>query len=410
MEWTQSLRVSKYETFMKTFMDLYMLKDTKTGNYKYKNVLDMFKRTELSSGAEGVVYKVWFKGKRSTKKDDDKFIIKQINLKQIKQNKGITRSEMNVTPDEIYNLFYSNKSFNKPSLIEIISATLTNQLVFQEICPNFVINYYWNYSNNVVNLYNEYINLSDFYTWSKQKHSNEIWFNALFQIMYALACLKHHFNMLHTDLHMGNILVQKVQPGGHWIYKLDGVDYYVPNLGYIFLVSDFGFAWIPKKLLIPWYYKDRLKYITKNGLNFYDLSILIDSVKQSKAIPKYFSSELDKLFQPKELLVYPSIYYKDKYNKYKWKRSKSSTKKYFKELYDKYPKDITKSYSGLKNTISDKIYDIFYIGNFTKTKSLDVLDITYSYVIENSYLIETYSLDKPFDKTKLPKNFQTLIK
>lgn len=405
MEWTQSLRISKYETFMKSFMDLYSLKNPKTGNYKYKNVLDIFKRSELSSGAEGIVYKSQFKGNKT----GEYFIIKTINLKQIKHDKGITRSEINVTPDQIYTLFYSNKSFNKPSLTEIISATLTNQLVFQNICPNFVINYYWDYKNNIVNLYNEYINFSDFHTWSKQKHSNEIWFNALFQIMYALTALKRHFNMLHTDLHMGNILVQKIKPGGHWIYKLDGVDYYVPNLGYIFLVSDFGFAWIPKKLLIPWYYKDRLKYITKNGLNFYDLSIFIDSIKQSKGIPKYFSSELDKLFNPKELLVYPTIYYKDKYDKYKWRRSKSSVKKHFKKLYDEYPKNITKSYRGLKNTMADKIYDIFYIGNYTKTKTLDILDITYSYVIENSYLIETYSLDTTFDKSKLPQNFQKLI-
>lgn len=405
MEWTQSLRVSNYETFMKTFIDLYSLKNPKTGNYKYKNISDIFKRSELSSGAEGTVYKAQFK--RS--KRNEYFIIKTINLKKIKHDKGITRSEINVTPDKIYTLFYSNKSFNKPSLTEIISATLTNQLVFQNICPNFVINYYWDYSNNIVNLYNEYINLSDFHTWSKQKHSNEIWFNALFQIMYALTALKRHFNMLHTDLHMGNVLVQKIKPGGYWIYKLDGVDYYVPNLGYIFLISDFGFAWIPKQLIIPWYYKDRLKYITKNGLNFYDLSIFIDSIKQSKGIPKYFLSELNKLFNPKELLVYPTIYYKDKYNKYKWRKSKNSIKKQFKELYDKYPKDITKSYHGLKNTIADKIYDIFYIGNYTKTKSLDILDITYSYVIEDSYLIETYSLDQPLDKTKLPENFQKLI-
>ena len=196
--------------------------------------------------------------------------------------------------------------------------------------------------------------------------------------------------MLHTDLHIGNILVQKVKSGGYWIYKLDGVDYYLPNLGYIFIISDFGFSWIPNKLYISWYYKDRLKYITKNGQEFYDLFDFIDSIKAIKNVPKYFVSEIDKLFNPKESFVYTSDYPEN--------------------TSDNYPKDITKSYRGLKNTIADKIYDIFYIGNFTKTKRLNIQDITYSYIIENSYLIDTYSLDKSFNTSKLPKKFQSLIK
>jgi hypothetical protein len=196
--------------------------------------------------------------------------------------------------------------------------------------------------------------------------------------------------MLHTDLHIGNILVQKIKPGGYWIYKLDNVDYYLPNLGYVFIISDFGFSWIPNKLYISWYYKDRLKYITKNGQEFYDLVDFINSIKEIDNVPSYFISEIDKLFNSKEFFVYTSDNPEN--------------------ISPDYPKDITKSYHGLKNTIADKIYDIFYIGNFTKTKRLNILDITYSYIIENSYLIDTYSLDKPFDKSKLSRNFQKLIK
>ena len=102
------------------------------------------------------------------------------------------------------------------------------------------------------------------------------------------------------------------------------------------------------------------------------------------------ASEIDKLFNPKESFVYTSDYPEN--------------------TSDNYPKDITKSYRGLKNTIADKIYDIFYVGNFTKTKRLNIQNITYSYIIENSYLIDTYSLDKSFNTSKLPKKFQSLIK
>ena len=386
MEWNQLYRISKFDKFIKTLEDLYTLKNKKTNTYVYKDLSDIFIKKELASGVEGVVYKTIFKG---PKQKANQFVMKKINLKAIKSGKGITKSELDLTPDQIYTLFYSNKSFKKPSLIEIISSTLTNQLVFQNICPHFAINYYWDYRTNIVTLYNEYINYT-FESWIQQKHSNQIWFNALFQIMYALASLKKMFNMLHTDLHIGNILVQKIKKGGYWIYKLNGVDYYLPNLGYVFIISDFGFSWIPNKLYISWYYKDRLKYITKNGQEFYDLFDFIDSIKEIKNIPSYFVSEIDKLFNPKEFLVYTSDY----------PENTSSD----------YPKDITKSYRGLKNTIADKIYDIFYVGNFTKTKRLNILDITYSYIIENSYLIDTYSLDKSLDKSKLSKNFQKLIK
>lgn len=386
MEWNIPFRVSKYDKFVKTLENLYTLKDKKTNTYVYKDLSDIFITKELASGVEGVVYKSIFKG---PKQKANQFVIKKVNLKAIKSDKGITKKELNLTPDEIFTLFYSNRSFKKPSLIEIISSTLTNQLVFQNICPNFAINYYWDYRNNVVTSYNEYIN-NTFESWIQKSHSNLIWFNALFQIMYALASLKRTFNLLHTDLHIGNILVQKIKPGGYWIYKLDSVDYYLPNLGYIFIISDFGFSWIPNKLFISWYYKDRLKYITKNGQEFYDLFDFIDSIKEIKNVPSYFLSELDKLFNPKESYVYTSDYPDN--------------------TIDDYPKNITKSYRGLKNTIADKIYVIFYIGNFTKTKKLNISDITYSYIIENSYLIDTYSLDKPFDKSKLPRNFQRLIK
>lgn len=398
MEWSISSRISNYNNFIKRLEEMYTLKNKKTNEYIYKDFSNMFIKKELASGVEGVVYKALFK---KHKGKNNQFVIKKINLRSIKSDKGITKKELNLTPDQLYTLFYTNKSFKKPSLIEIISLTLTNQLVFQNICPHFVINYYWDYQNKVVSLYNEYINYT-FESWCEQKHNNQVWFNALFQIMYALASIKRIFNMLHTDLHIGNILVQKIKKGGYWIYKLDNVDYYLPNLGYVFIISDFGFSWIPNKLFIPWYYKDRLQYITKNGQQFYDLNDIIDSIKQIKTIPDYFASELDRLFDRKELLVVTSKYYQN--------FILNLQLNYYEINNIDYPTNIDKSYSGLKNTIADKIYDIFYVGNFTTKKGLNTHDITYSYIIENSVLIDTYSLDKQFNHSKLSPNFQLLLK
>ena len=54
--------------------------------------------------------------------------------------------------------------------------------------------------------------------------------------------------MRHNDLHWGNVLVFEVRPGGCWEYKIDDTRYYVPNLGFVFVLWDFGRAHVPGKL------------------------------------------------------------------------------------------------------------------------------------------------------------------
>lgn len=51
--------------------------------------------------------------------------------------------------------------------------------------------------------------------------------------------------MRHNDLHAGNVLVHKIKPGGYFLYKINNKNYYVPNLGYVFLLWDFGMISIP---------------------------------------------------------------------------------------------------------------------------------------------------------------------
>ena len=66
-----------------------------------------------TSGVEGLVYKAIFQGQ---KQKGNEFVMKKVNLRAIKSGKGITKSELNLTPNEILTLFYSNQSFKKPSL------------------------------------------------------------------------------------------------------------------------------------------------------------------------------------------------------------------------------------------------------------------------------------------------------
>ena len=404
MDYTISNRKSRFQKFMNNFEKLFTFKCDK--KYVYKSINSIIKKKKISKGTEGVIFKARFIDEKETESLEP-FVIKEINLKQIKHSKDITEEVLDVTPDDVYKLFYSNSAFDKPSLIEIIANTLTNQLVFQNVCQNFLLNYYWDYKKNRLSLYNEYANYGDFNSWAKQTHSNEIWFNAFFQITLGLIALKRYFNMLHTDFHMGNILVQKVKSGGFWTYKLNGFNYYVPNLGYIFLLSDFGFAWIPEKLYIPWHYKQRLSYVTENGLEFYDIATFINELKTIENIPIYFLSQIKKHFLKQEMIIYSKDYYKDRYKHYA-KKKDSPSKNYFKTILKNYPENKSKS----QTTLADKIYNMYYNGEFSETDELEIDEITYGYIIKkskNNNLLDKFSLDKKFKKTKLPKTFRKLI-
>jgi hypothetical protein len=78
--------------------------------------------------------------------------------------------------------------------------------------------------------------------------NEELAVNCVFQIFAGLYSLKKIFNMTHNDLHWGNVLVHKIKPGGYWEYIIDGYSFCVPNLGYVFVIWDFGMIHIPGKI------------------------------------------------------------------------------------------------------------------------------------------------------------------
>lgn len=381
MEHTITNRIDNFTNYIKVYTQLYLSK------YVYKSIKSIFSKCKrISSGIEGIIYKATFAKHR------DQFIIKQIDLNKLKQTKTVKSVMLNAKPEDVYHLFYTTRTFNYPSLTEIVANTLTNQLILQKICPHFILNYHWNYENNKINLYNEYATYGDFYKWSKQKHSHEIWMNALFQIMIGLYSIKKYFNMTHTDFHTGNILVHTVTPGGYWVYEIHGKKYYVPNLGFIFLLSDFGFAWIPDKLFIDWHYKDKLSHLTKSGTEFYDVLILSESIRDID-LPETFSNVLEEMFEKSETYLYTTKYYKKEYDYYK---NNIRKRRYFKKILENYP-DIDKSYNGLGNTLLDKIEETFYDMYKNKPK------------IIKANIIEKYSLDKQLKPKNLPSNFRHFI-
>ena len=86
---------------------------------------------------------------------------------------------------------------------------------------------------------------TDLVGWFKYGRSSFELYSCFLQIFLGLYSIKKYFKIWHHDLHGGNVLVKKVPKGGYFEYLVGGKKILVPNLGFIFLLWDFGYARIP---------------------------------------------------------------------------------------------------------------------------------------------------------------------
>jgi hypothetical protein len=385
---TVETRCKRSSDWLKYYKKLYLLKD-KRGQRVYKTKQSLFIKRSISSGIEGVIYKTHFRNKTRYKYKKIRklghFVTKALYLKRIRDNKRISDAVYGADPDTVYKLFYSKSSFDKPSLIEMIASSLTNQLVCQKISPHYCLNYHWDYNKNVIRLYNEYASGGDFAKWAAEDHPIDFWYNAIFQIFIGILAIRRYFNMIHTDLHVKNILVHKVLPGGYWKYIIDNKKYYLPNLGFIFVLSDFGFTWIPNKIAISWHYDQRLRYVTTGGQNYYDIAVFLKSLFTLSNVPDEIKKTLNNTLKKTDFIVFNKQYYIEHYKRKRLRKKQRILYKYLINNYTKLNKQ--------KKPLEDKISKMFGIYH---TKP-------------NGNHIETYSLNKRLKKTRLHKVFRELV-
>lgn len=176
------------------------------------------------------------------------------------------------------------KYFNNPFSPVALSNSLFAELLCMQLCkylvdhgvtPNLPMyaNYFicddCTYENEKLQelhgepcliLVNELASEGDIKKWSEEPRSTAEWLNAYFQIFVGLYALQKYFDLTHHDLHWGNVLVHKVPRGGYTRYRIDGRTYDMPNLGYLFVLWDFGYARIPGKMEIKdlqWMYEKK---------------------------------------------------------------------------------------------------------------------------------------------------------
>jgi hypothetical protein len=308
------------------------------------------KKKFIASGAQGNVYKYCIMDK-----DNSQLCINLIGKK----------SYIDYKEAKFINETFTEKGLKINSFIDYAAMKLTNQLVLQNICPHFVLNYNRDikerrgaclddYPYKQI-LYNEFIDGISYDQWIRSEHTLEEWYNAYFQITISVYALQKFYNMTHLDMHSKNILVKKVKKGGFWTYKIEDTTYYVPNLGYIFYINDFDQVWVPNKFK-SWFIRQR--YSSKTIHKAFDLMFLFKSSLHYSTSPKLFKQEIRKLIKTiKETGDFPKIIKKV------W--------------HDRYNKD-----------------------NLWKYKIKEPIE---------SKLIEQYNFDKNLNKTKIPKELRHVV-
>jgi|694.fasta_scaffold00546_3 hypothetical protein len=152
--------------------------------------------------------------------------------------------------------------------------------------------------NNNISLYYQINELAsgDFMNYRITYRSNNIYLsNAISQIYLSLMFFHKYMNAYHNDAHAGNFLFHKIKPGGYFHYNIYGKDYYLENIGYLWVIWDFGliqpfnnsksinnnkFGKYKKKVKITYdYIKPISRIIDNNDLFNTDFTDIISKIK-----------------------------------------------------------------------------------------------------------------------------------
>lgn len=195
--------------------------------FNYNKIKELKK---IGKGEYGTVYKACFPN-----------IKKQCRFTLVKK-----KEEMEVENDKEL-VDFVNKSPNnlakvKEKFIEPYILYMSNKLLNNKVTQNLPYLYGYKIKEKYIEFVSEFANGGTFKNWVTKKRSKEEIENAYFQIFHGLYCINKYLGVAHNDLHWDNVLVFNVKKGGIFRYRIRGVDYYVPNLGYVFIIWDFGLA------------------------------------------------------------------------------------------------------------------------------------------------------------------------
>jgi len=96
-----------------------------------------------------------------------------------------------------------------------------------------------NSTDRIITLFNELANgdLKKFF--ELYPNNIELIINSLVQIILSIIFYYNYTDMKHNDCHWGNFLFHKIKKGGYFHYKIFDEDFYVENLGFLWVIWDF---------------------------------------------------------------------------------------------------------------------------------------------------------------------------
>lgn len=275
-----------------------------------------------------------------------------------------------------YGAVYLGKTNNKDSIntaikIMVINKHNENELNILKKCTKLFINkktchfpiiynsFYCNIINDLIpNLYgvnntpeipkiikNEkyfiYLNelasgdLSMFTLNNNNYKNDKLIINTLIQVFIAILTFHKKIKYCHNDCHDGNFLFHKIKPGGYIKYKIKNKYYYLENMGYLWVIWDFGLAdntyinhfnyndyskimnaflnvsnngWIEDKYKLS----DKINKITKRIDNYIN-NINFNTTNQDEKIFKSLMLNTNSLLKLKDLPPNSTIYNKEAY-------------------------------------------------------------------------------------------------
>lgn len=196
----------------------------------------------------------------------------------------------------------------RPQIVELnMGKLLYKDILLKEYTPHIVISDGTPTTNKEQSIYMEYAEYSSLNSYLKRvKDTNLdiICQVCLFQISYTLAVIQEVYpSFRHNDLSLANILVKKASNHGYTKYNFLNKEFYVPNLGFCCLITDFDYSNINGRI-------DNFKvmdcYMSRPNLKIscytdktYDLSTFVNFMRYALhgRYSKTFSNEINGIWK-----------------------------------------------------------------------------------------------------------------
>ena len=194
----------------------------KKDKYKYR---DLILDKKIGSDSKyGVVYSTLYGKKPNQYNVATKLLcINESNDREIMILKKITKVILAKKTIHFPIMYFDHKvstsNLNKSLLPGVISK-----------CSDFHINFNEIFSGDLKMLM------------TSKKHSSVFIKNTITQLFFSISTFSEYTGFIHKDTHWGNFLYHDIKPGGFFYYKINDIDVYLENIGYIWVIWDYGFA------------------------------------------------------------------------------------------------------------------------------------------------------------------------